>query len=141
MKSRVRLGAAGARAFLAAAVCASALLVALGAAVPSASALGTSKFCTTLFTDMTSIEKYDAQAPTSLKTYHAWAKELLPYYEALEASAPNASSKTELGYIVTILQYYTSQSSFTKIEAYATANHAKFEAGVKSLANAIKSCE
>lgn len=140
MKSRIRLGASAVRVSLAAAISASVLVVTLGAAAPSANALGTSKFCTTLFGYAASVEKYESETPTSLKSYHAWAKELLPYYEALEASAPNATTKTELGYIVTILQYYSNQSSFTKIEAYAAANRAKFEAGVKSLANAIKSC-
>ena len=41
---------------------------------------------------------------------------------------------------MTILQYAAHQASLAKIEAYTTANHAKFEAGAKALANAIKAC-
>ena len=126
---------------LAGAVVAGTLVVSLGMGVPSSSA-GESAFCTTLFTFVEKYEvKYAAPKGLTIGDYKAWAKLLLPFYEQLASDAPNAASKTELNYIVTILKYYTSSTSWTALEAYANANHVKFEEGTKALANAVKGCE
>lgn len=140
MFARVRIAPKGARPYLAALMGCAVLTVTLATAAPSANALGTSKFCTTLLSGWGNAEKYVSEAPTSVTSYHTWAKDLLPFYEALENSAPNAATKTELGYVVTILKYLSNQTSLAKIEAYSAANHAKFEAGTKALAKAVESC-
>jgi hypothetical protein len=128
----------GARATLASAVMLGTLVLSLGISVPSSSA-GSSKFCATLLTYET---KYASKAtpPTSFSKYKTWAKTLEPFYATLASEAPNAASKTVLGDVATILKYESEQSSWTKLEAYETANHAKFEAGTKALAKAIESC-
>jgi hypothetical protein len=82
----------------------------------------------------------DATPPTTFSAYKTWAKTLLPFYETLASEAPNAASKTTLGDVATMLKYESTQSSWTKLETYETANHAKFEAGTKALAKAIESC-
>lgn len=120
----------------------SAVVLATGALLPvaltsSPASASPSAFCTAVF----SFNSYP-KAPTSLTAagYHAWAKDLLPYYEKLAATAPNATSKKVLGEIVTILKYYSTSSSYTKLYAYEVAHRAKWIAGTKALAAAIESC-
>lgn len=58
-----------------------ALIVSLGLSTPEAAALGSSPFCTALFS------WFQHQPPVSttltLSSYHAWAKALVPYYEKM----------------------------------------------------------
>jgi hypothetical protein len=129
----------GVRSTLASAVVLGTLVLSLGISVPSSSA-GSSKFCTTLISYETKYASKDAVPPTTFSKYKTWAKTLLPFYETLASEAPNAASKTVLGDVATILKYESKESSWTKLEAYETANHAKFEAGTKALAKAIESC-
>lgn len=125
-----------ARALIAGSVVAAALLVPLGVAASPAGA--TSPFCSAL----ESYVKHPAPAPTSLtlKSYHAWANEILPYFERMDAAAPNAATKTVLNDVVTVLKAYGSYSSLTKLSLYEKAHHAAFEADVSQLAKAIVSC-
>jgi hypothetical protein len=138
---RTRRLVAASRTALAGGVVLATLVVSLGVAVPSSSALGSSPFCKSMFSYET---KYASKAapPTKLttKSYHAWAKAILPFYETLASEAPNAKTKTVLNEIVTILKYESSASSLTSLEAYINANHIKFENGTKALANAIIAC-
>ena len=115
------------------------LVLSLGVSVPSSSA-GSSKFCTTLISYETKYASKDAVPPTTFSAYKTWAKTLLPFYETLASEAPNAASKTVLSDVATILKYESKESSWTKLEAYEIANHAKFAAGTKALAKAIESC-
>ena len=126
------------RLLIAGSVVATALVVPLSLSTPEAGALGTSPFCTALF----SWAEHQPPAPTalSLSGYHAWAKALAPYYERMAAVAPNAKTKTVLNDIVVVLKAYASYSSLKKLAAYESAHHAAFEADVKSLAAAIKAC-
>jgi hypothetical protein len=127
------------RGLIAGATIVSALTISLGVAATSSSALGSSPFCKTLI----SYEKNDASKatpPTSMSAYHTWAAELVPFYEKLTSEAPNAKTKATLGEIVVILKWESKKQSIASLEAYITANHAKFEAGTKSLAKAIVGC-
>lgn len=125
-----------ARALIAGSVIAAALLVPLGVATSPASA--TSPFCTALF----SWVKHPAPAPTglTLKAYHAWANKLLPYYEKMQATAPNAATKTVLTDVVVVLKAYGNYTSLTKLSLYEKAHHAAFEVDVKELAKALTAC-
>jgi hypothetical protein len=129
----------GARAILASAVVLGTLVLSLGISVPSSSA-GSSKFCTTLTTFESQFAAKDAVPPTTFSKYKTWAKTLEPFYATLASEAPNAASKTVLSDVATILKYEGKETSWTKLEAYEAANHAKFEAGTKALAKAIESC-
>ena len=115
---------------------ASTLLVSLGVAVPPSGALGTSAFCKTIFTWK------PVSPPSSYTTanYHKWAAEYLPIYEKLASEAPNASTKTILNEIVTILKYYSTASSAKALEAYALANSKTYEKDAQALAKAIIAC-
>jgi hypothetical protein len=127
------------RSLLAGATMITALTISLGVAATSSSALGSSPFCKTLI----NYEENDASKatpPTSMSAYHTWAAELVPFYEKLASEAPNAKTKSTLGEIVVILKWESKKQSITSLEAYITANHAKFEAGTKSLAKAIEGC-
>lgn len=111
-------------------------LLAPAALATTASAAPT-KFCAAVF-DFT---KYPTTPSSFTVTgYHSWAKKLLPYYENLEANAPNATSKTVLSEIVTILKYYESSSTIAKLTAYEATHRAGWLAGTKVLGKAIASC-
>lgn len=127
-----------ARSALAAATLFAALTISLGAA-SSSSALGSSPFCKTLFTWETE-DASKATPPTSYADYSAWAKELIPFYEKLAAEAPNATTKSTLNEVVTILKYESKKLSISALETYVSANKAKWEAGTKALAKAIENC-
>jgi hypothetical protein len=117
---------------------ATALVVPLGLSAPEAGALGTSPFCTALF----SWAEHQPPTPTTLTLsgYHAWAKALAPYYERMAAVAPNAKTKTVLNDIVVVLKAYANYTSLKKLSAYEAAHHKAFEVDVKSLAASIKAC-
>jgi hypothetical protein len=104
---------------------------------PTPASAASSKFCAAVF-DFT---KYPT-SPTSFTVtgFHTWAKKLLPYYENLEANAPNATSKSVLKEIVTILKYYETSASVAKLTAYQSAHRATWLAGTKVLGKAIASC-
>ena len=61
------------------------MIVSLGVAVPSSSALGSSSFCQLMFTYK------PISAPTSItkSNYLSWANAMLPFFEKLAADAPN----------------------------------------------------
>jgi hypothetical protein len=119
-------------------VVAAALIVPLSLSAPQAGALGTSSFCTALFRWV----EHQPPVPKSLtlKGYRSWAKALVPYYEKMAATAPNAKTKTVLDDVVVVLKAYANYTSLTKLSAYEAAHHAKFEADVKSLAASLKAC-
>ncbi len=127
------------RAALAGAVVGGTLVLSLGLAVPSSSALGNSAFCKTLFSFEGIAEKNTTPKEITAKGYVAWAKLLLPYYEKLASEAPS-NGKVVLNELVTIFKYYSHASSITGIETYIATNHAKFEAGTKALAKDIEAC-
>lgn len=129
----------GTRGALAGAMVCGTLVLSLGMAVPSISALGSSKFCKSILSYET---KYASKAtpPTSFKGYRAWAKYLLPFYETLAAEAPNEASKNTLNEVVAILKYESKDSSLTSLEAYIKANTVKFENGATTLGKDIAAC-
>jgi hypothetical protein len=129
----------GARTALAGAVVCGTLVLSLGMAVPTSSALGNSAFCKTIFSFEAIAEKNETPTKITAKGYVAWSKLLLPFYEKLASEAP-ANSKVVLNELVTIFKYYSHATSITSIEAYVEANHAKFEAGSKALAKDIEAC-
>lgn len=112
----------------------------LGVTVPNSSA-GSSAFCTTLISYYAQYaSKFTPPAKLTTATYHTWAKDLVPFYEKLASVAPNATTKTELNYVVVILKYEAKDTSLTGLETYIAANHVKFEKGVGALSKAVKSC-
>jgi hypothetical protein len=140
MFKHARKYVSGTRAALAGAVVGGTLVLSLGLAVPSSSALGNSAFCKTIFSFEGIAEKNEAPKEITAKGYVAWAKLLLPFYEKLASEAPNNGGKVVLNELVTIFKYYSNASSIKAIEAYEAANHAKFEAGTKALAKDIEAC-
>ena len=112
------------------------MIVSLGVAVPSSSALGSSAFCQLMFTYK------PVSAPTSItkSNYRSWANATLPFFEKLAADAPNTKTKNELDALVKILKYEANASSAKALEAYVAANSAAWAKGGKALANAILSC-
>jgi hypothetical protein len=123
---------------IAGSVVATVLIVPLSLSAPQAGAIGSSPFCTALF----SWVGHQPPVPKSitLKGYRSWAKALVPYYEKMAATAPNAKTKTVLDDVVVVLKAYANYTSLTKLSAYEAAHHAKFEADVKSLAASLKAC-
>jgi hypothetical protein len=73
-------------------------------------------------------------------SYRAWAKANLPFFEKLVAAAPNATTKSELNSLVTILKYEESATSAKSLATYAAANSLKWADGGKALASAIIAC-
>jgi hypothetical protein len=112
------------------------MVVSLGVAVPSSSASGSSAFCTALKT-------YKPSTPPkafNTKSYRAWAKSLLPFYEKLASEAPSSKSKQALNELVTILKYEANSSSLTGLESYIASNTVAWANGLKALISAFTSC-
>jgi len=113
----------------------------MGVSSPSASAssivsASPSAFCTTIIS-------FHSTVPPSvknLKSYKAWAKTLVPFYEKLASEAPNTATKSVLNEVVVVLKYYENSTSLTKLDASVLKYNAKWEAGSKALAKAIISC-
>jgi hypothetical protein len=123
---------------LAGSLVAGALLVPLSVATPPAGAVSNSPFCKAVF----NWAYHPIPGPTTLTiaSYHSWVKKLLPYYEQMQATAPNAKDKQVLGFIVTVLKAYAKDSSFGKLTAYEKVHKAQFNADVKVLAASIRAC-
>jgi len=143
--TRSGLPGSAARVGLAGALTAGIFVLSLGVGASNSGASGyysasEASFCKSLATWVTDEGKYAAPTGTGLTAYKTWVKELLPLYETLAAEAPNAKSKLVLHDVVTIFKDYGSAKSLTKLEAFETANHAKFEAATKSLSKSIEGC-
>lgn len=126
------------RMMIAGSLVAGALLVPMSVSTPPAGALSNSPFCKAVF----SWAYHPIPGPTklSIANYHSWVKATLPYYEQMEANAPNAKTKEILGFLVTVLKAYANSTSLTKLAAYEKLHSARFQSDVKVLAAAIKSC-
>jgi hypothetical protein len=136
--SRTQRLASRARTLLAGSLVAGALLVPLSVATPQAGAVSNSPFCKAVF----SWAEHPIPGPTTLTiiSYHTWVKKILPSYEQMQATAPNAKDKQILGFIVTVLKAYAKDSSFVKLAAYEKIHKAQFNADVKVLAASIRAC-
>ncbi len=145
MFTRTKLIVAASRSAIAGVVAAGALVISMGVAVPSSGATSTrsadeATFCKTLINFSLTYKNDTVPKGTGLTAYHAWAKKLLPLYEALAAAAPNAGSKKYLNDIVTILKDYDSAASLSKLQADEIANAANYEKGTKELVAAFEGC-
>lgn len=136
--SHVRVLRSRLRTVLAGALIAGALLAPLGVATPEAGALGSSPFCHAVF----NWTKHPARIPTkvSITTYHTWVKETLPYYERMEATAPNAKTKAVLTFVVTVLKTYGRDTNLGALGAYERLHARQFAADVKALVRSIIGC-
>ncbi len=125
-----------ARTLIAAAVACTALIVPLSVVATPAGA--TSAYCTALF----SWEKHQVDPPAKLTitSYRTWSKTLLPYYEKLAATAPNAATKTVLNDLVSVLKAYANNTSLKALSLYEVQHHAAFERDVTVLAQSIEHC-
>lgn len=117
------------------------LLVSMGVGTQDASATtytsaGVSSFCTTIITYRPAVPP----SVTNFKSYKAWAKTLIPFYEKLASEAPNASTKSVLNEVVVVLKYYQNSTSLANLDKSVLKYNAKWEAGAKALAKAIESC-
>ena len=126
------------RMLIAGSLVAGALLIPMSVSTPPAGALSNSPFCKAVF----AWAEHPIPGPTKLTiaNYHYWVKEVLPYYEKMEANAPNAKTKEILGFLVTVLKAYANSTSLTKLAAYEKLHNAQFQADVKVLTAAIKAC-
>lgn len=115
-----------------------ALLIPLSAMSVPAGAASSSPFCTAVF----SWAYHPVSGPTSvtIASYRKWSKAALPYYEKMEATAPNAKTKQILGFLVTVLKAYSNSTSLTKLAMYEKVHHTLFESDVKVLSAAIRTC-
>ncbi len=141
MKVRTNFLPGRARGALGGVLASAVLLVSMGVGTQGASAssytsAGASAFCTTIIS-------YHPTVPPNIKnfkSYKAWAKTLIPFYEKLASEAPNAATKSVLNEVVVVLKYYQNSTSLAKLDASVLKYNAKWEAGSKALAKAIISC-
>lgn len=117
------------------------LLVSVGVGAQSASAssyksASESQFCATIIT----FHPKTAPSASNLKSYRAWAKTLIPFYQKLASEAPNAATKSILNEVVVVLKYYENSTSITKLDASVLKYQAKWTAGAKALAKAVVAC-
>ena len=131
LASRVRM-------LVASSLVAGALLVPMSVATPPAGAISNTPFCKAVFA--WAYHPIAGPSKLTITSYHAWAKAALPYYEKMEATAPNAKTKQILGFVVTVLKAYSKSSSLAKLSVYEKAHDKQFKADVKVLAVAIKAC-
>lgn len=123
------------------AVASAVLLVSMGIGAPTSGAstiqsASPSAFCTTIIT----YRPTTLPNPKSLTSYKAWAKSLEPFYVKLASEAPNASTKSLLNAVVSVLKSYASSRSLAKLNGYILKYHSKWAAGSKALSAAIVSC-
>jgi hypothetical protein len=107
-----------------------------GASASSYRSASESQFCSTII----SFHPTVAPSASNLKSYRAWAKTLIPFYQKLASEAPNAATKSVLNEVVVVLRYYENSTSITKLDASVLKYHAKWTAGAKALANAVITC-
>jgi len=120
---------------------ASIMIFSLGIAVPSGGASTTivsaspSAFCKT-------IASFHPKTPagTSLKSYQAWAKIDLPFFQKLASTAPNTKSKKAFNQLVSMIQHISSSSSVSAFGAYIKANRSTWANGWKSIGLAMVGC-
>ena len=117
---------------------AGALLVPLSVATPEAGALSNSAFCQAVFT----WAKHPIPSPSriTISTYHTWVKDILPYYERMQATAPNAKTKEVLSFVVTVLKAYGRDSNLRALGAYEKLHAKQFASDVRVMAESIVGC-
>lgn len=141
LNTRFRFSATRPRSVIGGTIASAVLLVSMGfgASTSGASTIqsaSSSAFCTTII----SYRPMVVPIPNNLKSFKAWAKSLEPFYEKLASEAPNASTKSVLNAVVSVVKSYASSSSLSKLNSYLLKYHAKWTAGSKALSAAIKSC-
>jgi hypothetical protein len=114
------------------------LALSLGADVPSSSA-GNSSFCAAVFSWVTA-SKTDANPPATPGGYSKWAKEVLPYFEKMASTAPNAKSKEVLNAVVDVYSYLSKDKNPADAFKYFGLNEKKLLNASKTLASSIASC-
>jgi hypothetical protein len=119
---------------------AAASLLAMGLGVAPAGASGQlsaseSAFCKTLLT-------FHAKEPTgsSYKSYQAWAKTYLPFWEKLASEAPSSGSRAVLNELVTVVKYEASAKNYQAIGAYIAAHETWWTNGWKAFAKDVMTC-
>ena len=118
-------------------------ILATGLAVPMAmsapaSAHSTTPFCNAVF----SYAKHNksAPSPTNLGSFRAWAKAILPYYEKMEATAPDKKTKEVLAVVVAIIKNFANMKSLLALEEYFAGHAKQYTVDVQSLAKDISAC-
>ncbi len=117
---------------------AGALLVPLGVSTPPAGALPNAAFCRAVFSWAT--HPIPGPSVVSVANYHSWVKATLPYYERMEANAPNATTKQILGFVVTVLKQYANSTSLNKLVVYEKLHHAQLQDDVRVLVASFRTC-
>jgi hypothetical protein len=141
LKVRTNFLPARARGAIGGVLASAVLLVSVGVATPSASAAtvksaSLSPFCSTIINFRPGVPP----SVKNLKSYKAWAKSLIPFYEKLASEAPNAATKAAFKEVVVVLKYYSNSASLAKLDASVLKYNAKWEKGSKDIASAIISC-
>jgi hypothetical protein len=116
-------------------VLAASLGVVPAAASSTRSASGSS-FCTTL----TTASSTKAPAANNLASYKKWLASYLPEFEKLASEAPNASSKTALNQLVTIMKAEETSTTLAKLDAAVAVNSKKWTTDWEALVKALLSC-
>lgn len=121
-------------------VAASIMIFSLGVAVPSGGAstivsASPSAFCKT-------IASFHPKTPagSSFKSYQAWAKIDLPFFQKLASTAPNTKVKNAFNKLVGMIQHISSSSSVSALGAYIRANRSTWANGWKSIGLAMIGC-
>ena len=114
-------------------------ILATGLAVPMAmsapaSAHSTTPFCNAVF----SYAKHNksAPSPTNLGSFRA----ILPYYEKMEATAPDKKTKEVLAVVVAIIKNFANMKSLLALEEYFAGHAKQYTVDVQSLAKDISAC-
>jgi len=115
------------------------LALSLGSDVPSSSA-GNSSFCTAVFS-WVKVSAKDDNPPTTAAGYSKWAKEVLPYFQKLASTAPNAKSKEVLNAVVDVYKYLAKEKNPASAFAYFGLNEKKLLNASKTLASSVAACE
>ena len=114
------------------------LVVPIAMTAAPAGALSHSPFCLAVF----SWSKHPVPTPTNFTVgaYHAWVKAEIPYYQRMQATAPNAQTKHVLTFVVSVLQSYGKATSLSALTSYEKLHYKQYGADVKVLAASIIGC-
>lgn len=142
--NRTKLMVASARSAAAGVIAAGVLVFSMGVGIPSSGAAMHSAdeaaFCKTLISFSIKFRTDAAPTGSSLNSYHAWAKKVVPLYEELASEAPNAATKKFLNALVAILKDYGNASSLAALGTYEAKNESTYLKGTKQLAASIEGC-
>jgi hypothetical protein len=114
------------------------LLVSTGVEFAPSAGASSGGFCAAIF----SFAQNEPQILGAMSTSGeaGYAKASLPYFEKIDAAAPNGKDKLVFNTVVKVYKYLAHDKSATDLEKYLNLNKKKINAATTAVAASIKGC-